>query len=96
MAAIGLGRPGTAEDIAPTAVYLASDMSAYVTGQVIGVDGGLIDEVLVAPAEIAARRDSRGLGGANRLQGEVSVAVGRKVPHVSTPRVPTDRRALRQ
>jgi 3-oxoacyl-[acyl-carrier protein] reductase len=42
VAAIGLGRPGTAEDIAPTAVYLASDMSAYVTGQVIGVDGGLI------------------------------------------------------
>jgi 3-oxoacyl-[acyl-carrier protein] reductase len=42
VASIGMGRPGTAEDIAPTAVYLASPMSAYVTGQVIGVDGGLV------------------------------------------------------
>lgn len=40
--AIGMGRPGRAEDIAPVAVFLASDAAAYVTGQVVGVDGGLV------------------------------------------------------
>ena len=39
---IGLGRLGQPEDIANCAVFLASDMSEYITGQVIGVDGGLI------------------------------------------------------
>lgn len=39
---IAMGRVGTAEDIANTALYLASDLSAYVTGQVIGVDGGML------------------------------------------------------
>ena len=29
------------EDIANTALYLASDLSAYVSGQVIQVDGGM-------------------------------------------------------
>ena len=28
------------EDIAPTAVYLASDDSKFITGQTVGVDGG--------------------------------------------------------
>lgn len=42
IASIGMRRTGTPADIAPTAVYLASPMSAYVTGQVIGVDGGCI------------------------------------------------------
>ncbi|EHK80525.1 MULTISPECIES: SDR family NAD(P)-dependent oxidoreductase [Rhodococcus] len=36
-----LGRTGDAEEIAATAVWLASDASAYVTGQTIAVDGGL-------------------------------------------------------
>lgn len=37
---VALGKFGSAEDIAPTAVFLASDESNYVTGQTIGVDGG--------------------------------------------------------
>lgn len=40
-AGIPLGRFGTAEDIANVTLFLASDMSAYVTGQVLSVDGGL-------------------------------------------------------
>jgi 3-oxoacyl-[acyl-carrier protein] reductase len=39
---IGLQRMGQPEDVANTVLYLASDLSSYVTGQVIGVDGGLI------------------------------------------------------
>ncbi len=38
---IPLKRPGKAEDVANTALYLASDLSTYVTAQVIGVDGGM-------------------------------------------------------
>jgi 3-oxoacyl-[acyl-carrier protein] reductase len=40
-AGIPLGRFGSAEDIANVTLFLASDMSAYVTGQVLSVDGGL-------------------------------------------------------
>jgi 3-oxoacyl-[acyl-carrier protein] reductase len=39
---IAMGRVGTAQDVADTILFLASDLSSYVTGQVIGVDGGLI------------------------------------------------------
>jgi 3-oxoacyl-[acyl-carrier protein] reductase len=42
IASIKMGRIGTPEDIANTALYLASDLSTYVTGQVIGVDGGML------------------------------------------------------
>lgn len=38
---IPLRRGGKPEDIAEVAVFLASDMSSYVTGQVIQVDGGM-------------------------------------------------------
>ena len=38
---IPLRRAGQVEDIANTAVYLASDLSSYVSGQVIQVDGGM-------------------------------------------------------
>ena len=38
---IPLHRGGTPEDIADVALSLASDMSAYVTGQLIQVDGGM-------------------------------------------------------
>lgn len=41
-AAIGMGRIGTPEDVANCVLFLASDLSRYVTGQVIGVDGGMV------------------------------------------------------
>ncbi len=39
---IPLKRGGTAEDVANACVFLASDMSAYVTGQTLSVDGGML------------------------------------------------------
>ncbi|MCC7318603.1 MAG: SDR family oxidoreductase, partial [Bacteroidales bacterium] len=38
---IPLRRSGKPEDVADVAVFLASDLSAYVTGQVISVCGGM-------------------------------------------------------
>ncbi len=38
---IALGRYGSTDDIAELTAFLASDKSAYITGQVIGVNGGL-------------------------------------------------------
>ncbi|WP_298535212.1 3-oxoacyl-[acyl-carrier-protein] reductase [uncultured Algibacter sp.] len=39
---IPLKRGGTPEDIANVCVFLGSDMSAYVTGQTLNVDGGML------------------------------------------------------
>ncbi len=39
---IPLKRAGSADDVANAAVFLASDLSAYITGQVIQVDGGML------------------------------------------------------
>ena len=39
---IPLGRIGTPEDIAPVAVFLASDMARYITGVTLPVDGGYL------------------------------------------------------
>jgi 2-deoxy-D-gluconate 3-dehydrogenase len=38
---IPMKRPGQADEVAPLALYLASDASGYVSGQVLYVDGGL-------------------------------------------------------
>ena len=39
--AIAMKRMGTVEDVANLAAFLASDHASYITGQVIGVDGGM-------------------------------------------------------
>ena len=41
LAMIASGRFGTAEDVASAVSFLASDEAAYITGQVIAVDGGM-------------------------------------------------------
>jgi meso-butanediol dehydrogenase/(S,S)-butanediol dehydrogenase/diacetyl reductase len=41
-AGILLGRPAQPEDITPTAIFLASSDSDYVTGQVMAIEGGMI------------------------------------------------------
>ena len=39
---IAMGRIGSADEVANVALFLASGLSSYVTGQVIGVDGGML------------------------------------------------------
>jgi len=39
---VAAGRTGTPADVAPAAVFLASEEAAYVTGHVLTVDGGLV------------------------------------------------------
>jgi 3-oxoacyl-[acyl-carrier protein] reductase len=42
MDSIKMKRIGSPEDVANCALFLASDLSSYITGQVIGVDGGML------------------------------------------------------
>jgi len=39
---IPLGRPGTPEDVAGAACFFASELSSYITGQVLIIDGGMV------------------------------------------------------
>ena len=45
--AVPLGRLGSADDVAECAMFLASDAAAYITGQNIAIDGGVINSVLM-------------------------------------------------
>lgn len=42
LASISMGRLGTTSDVAKVILFLASDLAEYVTGQIIGVDGGMV------------------------------------------------------
>jgi 3-oxoacyl-[acyl-carrier protein] reductase len=42
IAAIRMGRIGQPAEVAQAILFLASEMSSYITGQVLGVDGGMI------------------------------------------------------
>ena len=45
--AVPLGRLGSADDVAECAMFLASDAAAYISGQNIAIDGGVINSVLM-------------------------------------------------
>ena len=42
IAQIPLGKLGSPDDVAAAAAFLASDDAAYITGQVLVVDGGMV------------------------------------------------------
>lgn len=42
IASIKMGHAGKPQDVANAALFLASDLSRYITGQVLGVDGGMV------------------------------------------------------
>jgi 3-oxoacyl-[acyl-carrier protein] reductase len=42
LAQVPLGRAGEPEEVACLALFLASDMASYISGQVIQIDGGII------------------------------------------------------
>ncbi|MGP1586354.1 MAG: 3-oxoacyl-[acyl-carrier-protein] reductase [Schwartzia sp. (in: firmicutes)] len=42
LAGIPLGRAGEPDDVAKAALFLAADQAAYITGQVLQVDGGMV------------------------------------------------------
>jgi 3-oxoacyl-[acyl-carrier protein] reductase len=49
-----LGGPGSPKDVGRAVAFLASDQAAWITGQTLGVDGGLNVPVLPGVAGVAA------------------------------------------
>ena len=43
------GAPGRTSEIASAVLFLASELSSYITGQVLAVDGGMVGQVIVPP-----------------------------------------------
>ena len=54
-----MGRMGEPEDMAGAAVFLASDDAAYVTGQLLAVDGGILAAMRSPAAKSSRCRDFR-------------------------------------
>jgi 3-oxoacyl-[acyl-carrier protein] reductase len=42
LAATPMGRMGTQQEVAHAVAFLASEEASYITGQVLGVDGGMV------------------------------------------------------
>ena len=42
LSGVALGRAGRPEEVAAVALFLASDLAGYITGQVLVVDGGMV------------------------------------------------------
>ena len=61
-AAVPLGRSGTVDDVAGAALYLASDLAAYVTGVALPVDGGWLAEKSFAAGDPAGSSFLRAAG----------------------------------
>ena len=55
---IPLGRPGEVADVVPAAILLCSDEGRYITGQVLGIDGGQ-EVALSAPYPTGFERQAR-------------------------------------
>ena len=56
MASVPMGRYGSTDDIAKMAIFLASDATAYMTGEIIRVDGGqvLTGGMMIDPKSLVA------------------------------------------
>ncbi|SEE67805.1 SDR family NAD(P)-dependent oxidoreductase [Ruania alba] len=57
---IPLGRAGTGDEVAGVATFLASDDAAYITGQVITIDGGLSVQARQATSEVELESERGG------------------------------------
>ena len=88
---IPLGELGEAEDVANAVLYLASDEAAYITGQVISVDGGMAmkrrcrNDKEQGEYEKTSRHHRHGCGQPHRKYsgGDVAVGPGRPLRHRS-------------